>query len=104
MCDAEGRITHIGAYLGLYLACNHLLWPRFREPPEAFDKVITWRVHRRWDAWGKKLKARCNTLGLPFVPRKKGNEPALVPLAKLGIRKAIVIPPTPPARRRSRRR
>lgn len=104
MCDADGRVTRLGVYFGLYLSCQHVLWPRMRRRPRAYDKIIARGIRLGWDACGMKLKARCRALGVPFLPRKKGGDPFMIPLAKLGIRKPIVIPPTPPAPRRRRRR
>ena len=104
MCDAAGRVIRLGIYLGLYLSCQHLLWPRMRKPPQAYDKIIERGIRLGRDAYGMKLKARCRVLGVPFLPRKKDDVPRVTPLAKLGIRRPILIPPTPPVTHKQRRR
>lgn len=103
VCDENGRITHIGAYLGLYLECNHLLWPRMRKPPEAYDEAIKAGAALGWATWGKELAAYCAALGLPFLPRKKEAVPVAIPLKSLHIGKPIIVPPMPHRPRRQHR-
>ncbi|MDA8248910.1 MAG: DUF5681 domain-containing protein [Rhodospirillales bacterium] len=92
MCDVDGRVSQVGGYFGIYLICQDVLWPRMRRPPQAYDKVIMRGIRLGWDACGIKLKARCEALGLPFLPRNKDAAPLMIPLAKLGIRKPITLP------------
>ena len=103
MCDVDGRVTQVGGYFGIYLLCQEVLWPRMRRQPRAYDKVIKRGIRLGWDACGIKLKARCKALGIPFLPRNKDAAPLMIPLAKLGIRKPITLPPpgiTPASRQR----
>lgn len=104
MCDADGRVSQMGAYFGFYLMCQHVVWPRMRRRPQAYDKIINRGISLGWDTCEKKLKARCKAVGLPFLPRKKNASSLMVPLAKLGIKKPIqlwpiVVPPRPRRRR-----
>ena len=104
MCDEEGRVVRAGPYWVLHLLCTRLLWPRMRTSAEARDNALMGGALLGWDVWGEELKARCKALGVPFLPRKKGSVVVTIPLAKLGIKMPIVVPPTPPAPRRRRRR
>lgn len=105
MYGDDGRVVRIGFYSGMYLACQGALWPRMRNPPEKLDVQILVRAVQGLGPWGEDLKARCEALKIPFLPRKKDAAQLMVPLAKLGIKKPIQLPPlrVTPCPRRPRR-
>jgi hypothetical protein len=104
MVDANGLLIQMGMYFGLYLAWQQACWPRMRAVPEAVDQRIKEGFSQGIWSWGQDLKARCEALGITFLPRMKNFTPLLVPLAKLGIKKPIQLPPIPKKRRPRRRR
>jgi hypothetical protein len=50
MCGADGRVNEVGIYFGLYLRCQHVLWPRLQRPPQAYDNIVNRGISRGWDA------------------------------------------------------